>query len=96
MSAPSSAANDGDHTSTSAASSATSSGTSSTSASVQTMVPQTILAPLQLPSGTSQAQLALSQMLTPIQGVQPSVVLELNTATTKDGVGTKQNGRAFA
>lgn len=86
MSAPSSAANDGDHTSTSAASSATSSGTSSTSASVQTMVPQTILAPLQLPSGTSQAQLALSQMLTPIQGVQPSVVLELNTATTKDGV----------
>lgn len=55
------------------------------------MLPQTIVAPFQLPSGSGQSQLqtqlALSQMLAPIQSVQPSVVLELNATTTKDGIG---------
>jgi len=56
----------------------------------QTMLPQTIMAPFQLPSGSGQSQLqtqlALSQMLAPIQSMQPSVVLELNATTTKDGI----------
>jgi len=59
----------------------------------QTMLPQTIMAPFQLPSGSGQSQLqtqlALSQMLAPIQSMQPSVVLELNATTTKDGIGEK-------
>lgn len=59
----------------------------------QTMLPQTIMAPFQLPSGSGQTQLqtqlALSQMLAPIQSVQPSVVLELNATTTKDGIGKR-------
>ena len=91
--ASSSVASAGDPTSATTSSPVISAGTSSTNASVHSVVPQTILTPLQLPSGSNQAQLALSQMLTPIQGVQPSVVLELNTATTsKDGVGT---GKSF-
>ena len=67
-----------------------------TAASAQAMLPQTIMAPFQLPSGSGQSQLqtqlALSQMLAPIQGVQPSVVLELNATTTKDGIGEKDDG----
>lgn len=55
----------------------------------------TIVAPFQLPSGSGQSQLqtqlALSQMLAPIQSVQPSVVLELNATTTKDGVGEEDD-----
>ena len=53
----------------------------------QTMLPPTIMAPFQLPSGSGQTQLALSQILAPIQGVQPNVVLEFNAAANKDGVG---------
>ena len=57
----------------------------------QAILPQTIMAPFQLPGGSGQTQLqtqlALSQMLAPIQGVQPSVVLELNATTNKDGIG---------
>lgn len=53
------------------------------------------MAPFQLPSGSGltqlQTQLALSQMLAPIQGVQPSVVLELNAATNKDGIGEEHD-----
>ncbi|XP_078360193.1 uncharacterized protein LOC144644551 isoform X2 [Oculina patagonica] len=65
-------------------------GTASTQSLTQTILPQTIMAPFQLPSGSGQTQLqtqlALSQMLAPMQGVQPSVVLELNAATNKDGI----------
>lgn len=75
-----------DPSSTSVTSSGISSITSSPNASTQTVPPQTIVAPFQLPSGSSPAQLALSQILTPMQGVQPSVVLELNATTNKDGV----------
>ena len=82
-----SASNAADPSSTSVTSSGISSITSSPNASTQTVPPQTIVAPFQLPSGSSQAQLALSQILTPMQGVQPSVVLELNATTNKDGVG---------
>ena len=70
-------------------------GTASTHASAQAVLPQTVVAPFQLPSGSTQTplqtQLALSQMLAPMQGVQPSVVLELNATTNKDGVGEKWN-----
>lgn len=65
-------------------------GSHSLNTAAQTMLPQTIVAPFQLPSGSGQSQLqtqlALSQMLAPIQSVQPSVVLELNATTTKDGI----------
>jgi len=87
---PSSATTAGDSTSTGATNSGvTGAGTATTHTPAQTAVlPQTIMAPFQLPSGSGQTplqtQLALSQML---QGVQPSVVLELNAATNKDGVG---------
>lgn len=83
---PSLATTAGDSTSSSAASSGVSSGAATTHAPAQTMLPQTIMAPFQLPSGSGQT-LALSQMLAPIQGVQPSVVVELNATTNKDGVG---------
>lgn len=66
-------------------------GSHSLNTAAQAMLPQTIVAPFQLPSGSGQSQLqtqlALSQMLAPIQSVQPSVVLELNATTTKDGIG---------
>ena len=79
---PSLATTAGDSTSTSAASSVVGSGTPTTHA----MLPQTIMAPFQLPSGSGQT-LALSQMLASIQGVPPSVVVELNATTNKDGIG---------
>lgn len=71
------------------------SGSHSLNTAAQTMLPQTIMAPFQLPSGSGQSQLqtqlALSQMLAPIQSVQPSVVLELNATTTKDGIGEEDD-----
>lgn len=66
-----------------------------TAAHCQTILPQTIMTPFPLQSGSGQTQLqtqlALSQMLAPIQGVQPSVVLELNATTNKDGIGEEDN-----
>ena len=92
---PSSATTAGDVSSTSVTSSNGGSGTASTHAPSQTVLPQTLMAPFQLPSGSSQmpiqTQLALSQMLAPIQGVQPSVVVELNTSANKDGIGKECN-----
>lgn len=88
---PSSATTAGDVSSTSATSSNGGSGTASTHAPTQAVLPQALMAPFQLPSGSSQTpiqtQLALSQMLAPLQGVQPSVVLELNASSNKDGIG---------
>ena len=59
--------------------------------SAQAILPQSIMAPFQIPGGSGQTQLqtqlALSQMLAPMQGVQPSVVLELNASANKDGIG---------
>ena len=59
--------------------------------SAQAILPQSIMAPFQIPGGSGQTQLqtqlALSQMLAPMQGVQPSVMLELNASATKDGIG---------
>ena len=70
-------------------------GSHSLNTAAQTMLPQTIVAPFQLPSGSGQSQLqtqlALSQMLAPMQSVQPSVVLELNATTTKDGIGEEDD-----
>lgn len=58
--------------------------------SAQAILPQSIMAPFQIPGGSGQTQLqtqlALSQMLAPMQGVQPSVVLELNASANKDGI----------
>ena len=58
-----------------------------------TVIPQTVMSPFQLSNSSGQAliqtQLALTQMLAPTQGVQPSVVLEMNATTNKDGVGEK-------
>lgn len=58
--------------------------------SAQAILPQSIMAPFQIPGGSGQTQLqtqlALSQMLAPMQGVQPSVMLELNASATKDGI----------
>lgn len=55
-----------------------------------TVIPQTVMSPFQLSNSSGQAliqtQLALTQMLAPTQGVQPSVVLEMNATTNKDGV----------
>lgn len=58
-----------------------------------TVIPQTVVSPFQLSNSSGQAliqtQLALTQMFAPTQGVQPSVVLEMNATTNKDGVGEK-------